>query len=305
MKKVQYIVLAILIVSCGTNSFKTPNGTQVDYIRKGDGGAFKDSLISFYSFKYFTENGEEIFNTQEPIPVRVGGAYSEGKGELFQIFPMLNIGDSVHFKIEASDLFGKTFQIPLPDSIKAESKIAFQATLVKQQTDDEYYESAALDQKERLEQLIDSTQLANDRNILADFYVKNKIEDIILTKNGIGIRIIEDGAGLKPKLGQVVKVNYSGYLLNGDYFDSSVKEVAMEKGLYNEQREPYQPYSFQIYLSQVILGWHEGIAELKEGTKATLYIPSSLGYGPKKRSEIIIENSILVFDVELVEVVKK
>ena len=76
----------------------------------------------------------------------------------------------------------------------------------------------------------------------------------------------------------------------------------MEKGLYDERREPYQPYTFPLGQGQVIKGWDEGIALLNEGSKARLYIPSPLGYGSRDRSPIIRANSILVFDVELVEV---
>ncbi len=301
MKKIGYIILAILSVACGPNSFETANGTKVTYLRKGDGGPLQDSTISYFNLKYETENGNELFKTEEPAPMRVGGAFSEGNGELFQVLPMLNIGDSVQFGIEAADLFQNTFRAQRPDSIAEDSEIQFFVSLVKQQTEEEYYYEAALNQKEILESYVDSTQLNLDRNTLDDFYVKNNI-DVSFTENGVGIKIIEEGNGLKPKPGQSVEVAYSGYLLDGTYFDSNVKEVAIEQGLYDERREPYGSYPFKIYLSQVILGWHEGISALKEGTKATLYIPSPLGYGPRKRSEIIVENSILVFDVELIKV---
>ena len=283
MKKIGYILLAIVCAACGSNSFETANGTTVTYLRKGDGGPLQDSTISFFHLKYDTESGSEIYQTPEPSPMRLGDSFTEGNGELFQALQMMNIGDSVRFAIAASDFFEKTMRAQVPDTLPAGSNIIFYASLVKQQTEDEYYYDAAVDQKELLESYVDTVQLNLDRAALDNFYAENNVDIATITENGVGISITEAGSGPKPKMGQSVNVNYSGYMLDGTDFDSG-------------------SYPFKIYLSQVILGWHEGIIELNEGTKATIYIPSPLGYGPRKRSEVIVENSILVFDVELVQV---
>ncbi len=303
MKKLGYILLALIIASCANNSFETEGGTTVTYLKKGEGEAWKDSTISYFHIQYSTESGSEMFKSETPAPMRIGGQWSEGRGELFQILPLLNVGDSVKFEIVASDLFENTFRAQRPDSIPAESKISFCLAKDRQLTEEEYYYEAALEQKEILQSYIDTVQLQAEIPILEKYYADNNISPQI-TENGVGIVITEEGSGEKPKPGQSLKVNYSGYLLTGEYFDSSVKEVAIEQGLYDERREPYGPYDMKLYLSQVIAGWHEGIAELREGTKATLYIPSPLGYGPRNRSEVITANSILVFDVELVEIVE-
>ena len=80
------------------------------------------------------------------------------------------------------------------------------------------------------------------------------------------------------------------------------KTVAKEQGIYQEGR-PYQPFTFPIGQGRVIKGWDEGIGLLNVGTKATLYIPSTLGYGSRSAGAVIKPNSILVFDVELLEIV--
>lgn len=106
-------------------------------------------------------------------------------------------------------------------------------------------------------------------------------------KGGLKYEIVKGGNGPKPKSGDLVTVNYSGFLLNGKKFDSSV--------------ERDKPFSFIIGQHQVIPGWDEGIALLNEGSKAILIIPPSMAYGSRKVGPIPA-NSTLIFDVELLKV---
>lgn len=90
----------------------------------------------------------------------------------------------------------------------------------------------------------------------------------------------------KPQVGQSVKVHYSGYLLDGKMFDSSV-----ERG---------QPIEFPLGGGQVIRGWEEGIALMHVGDKFRLIIPYHLAYGEEGRAPVIPPKADLIFDVELV-----
>jgi len=126
---------------------------------------------------------------------------------------------------------------------------------------------------------------------------KKEIEDrnSYLQKNNItvepqesGLYYVETlaGTGEQPNAGDMVKVHYTGKFLNGKVFDSSV-----DRG---------EPLEFQVGIGQVIKGWDEGIMLMKTGGKATLVIPSHLGYGIKDYSSIP-GYSTLVFDVELLD----
>jgi FKBP-type peptidyl-prolyl cis-trans isomerase len=106
------------------------------------------------------------------------------------------------------------------------------------------------------------------------------------TASGLRYIIEKEGEGEAPKATSSVTVHYSGYLLNGNKFDSSV-----DRG---------QPATFG--LNQVIPGWTEGLQLLKPGGKAKLIIPSNLGYGANGYPPVIPPNSWLVFDVELIKV---
>ncbi|MBC7695397.1 MAG: peptidylprolyl isomerase [Burkholderiales bacterium] len=104
--------------------------------------------------------------------------------------------------------------------------------------------------------------------------------------SGLRYIIEKEGEGVAPTATSQVTVHYTGYLLNGTKFDSSV-----DRG---------QPATFG--LNQVIKGWTEGLQLLKPGGKAKLIIPAELGYGANGYPPVIPPNSWLVFDVELIKV---
>ncbi len=105
------------------------------------------------------------------------------------------------------------------------------------------------------------------------------------TKSGLQYIDMADGSGAAPTTGDKVTVHYTGYLLNGKKFDSSVDRK--------------QPFTFVIGYGQVIKGWDEGVASMKIGGKRKLIIPVELGYGRQGAGGLIPPNSELIFDVEL------
>jgi len=116
----------------------------------------------------------------------------------------------------------------------------------------------------------------------------DKYSDFLKTESGLRIKITQPGNGLVPKTGDKCVVHYTGKLENDTVFDSSLKSG--------------KPFSFEIGSGQVIKGWDEGIALLKQGSKATLVIPPELGYGDRVQAKIPA-NSTLIFDVELLQVI--
>jgi peptidylprolyl isomerase len=110
--------------------------------------------------------------------------------------------------------------------------------------------------------------------------------DYTTTESGLKYFDFKVGDGASPKKGKRVKVDYSGWLTDGNMFDSSM-------------RRP-EPIEFPLGKGRVIKGWDEGIASMKVGGKRQLFIPADLAYGERGRPPVIRPNSDLIFEVELV-----
>ncbi len=118
------------------------------------------------------------------------------------------------------------------------------------------------------------------------FLAKNKTaEGVVTTESGLQYKVITEGTGATPADGDIVKVHYTGTLLDGTKFDSSV-----DRG---------EPLEFPI--GAVIPGWTEMLKLMKVGGKVTAWIPSDLAYGPRGRGPQIPGNSLLVFEMELID----
>lgn len=107
--------------------------------------------------------------------------------------------------------------------------------------------------------------------------------------SGLQYEVLKEGDGPTPSANDQVTVHYTGKLIDGTVFDSSV-----DRG---------EPATFGV--TQVIPGWVEALQLMKAGSKWRLFIPSALAYGPNGAGNIIGPNSTLIFDVELINVVGK
>lgn len=116
-----------------------------------------------------------------------------------------------------------------------------------------------------------------------------KRENVKTTASGLQYIVEKEGSGVCPSAEDEVTVHYTGKLLNGTVFDSSVNRG--------------EPATFP--LNRVIPGWTEGVQLMKEGAKYTFFIPSDLAYGPSGVPNAIPPHSTLIFEVELIKVNKK
>jgi FKBP-type peptidyl-prolyl cis-trans isomerase len=121
----------------------------------------------------------------------------------------------------------------------------------------------------------------------AEFFAENgQRPGVYTTSSGLQYEIIVEGTGRQPKATDYVKVHYTGALIDGTVFDNS-----------------YGGEPVEFPLQGVIPGWSEGLMLMHEGGTSRLYIPSALAYGSQGAGGIIPPYSILIFEVEFLEIV--
>lgn len=148
----------------------------------------------------------------------------------------------------------------------------------------EFFEGLQAKQREEAEKMAEINKAAGQQ-----FLQKNgERENVVTLPSGLQYEVLKEGEGKSPLPSDRVEVHYTGKLIDGTVFDSSV-----DRGV---------PATFGV--TQVIPGWVEALQLMKEGAKWRLFIPSQLAYGPQGAGPTIGPNSTLIFDVELLKVLK-
>ena len=128
-----------------------------------------------------------------------------------------------------------------------------------------------------------------NREIGEKFLEENKKRAGVVTlPSGLQYEVITEGKGDKPRITDKVKCHYEGTLVNGQVFDSSIKRG--------------EPAVFGV--NQVIAGWVEALQLMPVGSKWKLYIPAALAYGERGAGDIIGPDSTLIFEIELIDIIK-
>lgn len=273
---IRVFTIAIIAATVGCsnpNVVETPSGLEVEFLRKANGDKFEVGDELEVNLVYVTEDGRKLFDTDErggPVKIRMT---DQDKGLFHEMIQTLTVGDSATCEIVVENLYEETFGRAVPDTIKRGTMLKFNIGI-----------KSALNLNEIIE-----AQKKVDAVIIDDYLERNNIQ-AQKDKTGLRYVVTEEGTGEKPNIGDSLVVHYSGRVLEtGKQFDSS-----LEKG---------KPFEFVVGRG-VIEGWSRGFTLLNEGSKATLYIPSGMGYGPMGYPRLIPRNAVLIFDVEFIEIKK-
>lgn len=213
-------------------------------------------------------------------------------GDLTEGLLMMHEGDKAVFAVDADQMAAHLQPNQMPSSYRngAKMKLYYEVNLLSVKSADEM----AAAKKEFLNKM-ESMQSAQQK-ALETYLTEN---NITATPNADGLYVITQrkGNGPKVQVGSRIKVDYTGYLLDGTIFDSSNKEIAAQNGL-----EEHDPIEFVVGMANLIKGWDDGLMDMPQGTKAKLIIPSDLAYGAKGSGEMIPPYATLVFDVEILSV---
>ena len=285
-------------------------GTMSACTEKSQYPGYEKTATGLY-YKFFSKNEGEMPKVGDLVDVRISCYVNDTTaiipvtdntmkvvapmfpGDLFSGLAMMHKGDSASFIVNIDSTFAKMYnQVVLPEEFKSTDVMRFEVRL-----DDSYPEKEyALRYAARIYEIIlnDIAIMKEDhpketekaRQELADHLAKNRIT-AEPTESGLVYVMQHEGNGEKPEIGQMVKVHYTGSLLDGTVFDSSV-----ERG---------EPIDFPVGVGQVIPGWDEGILMMSKGEKGVLYIPYYLAYGTNPAGDKIPAFSNLKFEVELVD----
>jgi len=309
LKKYHFIIglMALVMAACGPEEFiTTDTGLEYLKVKEGSGERPNDGDFLLLNVSYTDANDNVMFSSAErggALPLNYVDSVFKNNGSLEEGFKLCNKGDSIIMRIPANVIFKESFNQPIPDTIAAESIITVYLG-VQDILNQEQFQTYRMEQGQKARAKADEAakeQIAKDAKIIEDYLIEKGVE-AQSTPEGLYYVITQEGNGVVPENGNTVVVNYTGKLLDGTMFDSSVEEDAKAGEVYNEGRDYNKPFDFPLGQGRVIKGWDIGIALLSKGAKATLYIPSNLAYGARGSGAKIGSNAVLMFDVELVDI---
>lgn len=280
-------LIVAVVAACGKNRVQvTDNGLKYQIHEQSEGtrkGKVGDILTMHLTL---LNNKDSVLRDthKEGAPFQMLLQVPPFKGSYEEGLTMLGKGDSATFYVSADSLFTRAMQ-PLPPGVQKGTDIGIAVKVVNVQSEDEYKKTQAADFEK---------QKGIDAKTIEGYVAKNGLAGKAQkTQSGVYYVVTQPGTGPTPNPGDVVSVHYTGKLMDGKVFDGSRT---------NPQAQG-RPLQFPVGVGQVIPGWDEGIMKLHKGEKATLIIPSVMAYGPRG-NQGIPPNSVLVFDVELVDIQK-
>ncbi len=282
-------MLCFLLASCNETVTKsevkeTSEGYRYETISQGKGPKAVLNNYAYFNAEVVSLDGEVVFSSEESGQPGILKLVEPGAGgnpsPFSEILLDASVGDSIHIYL------GKN---------QGAQGSGFDSLIYKvgffEMADEAEYQSKLKAEQEAKAKLIEASK-AVEKEIaskVSDYYAKIKSgamsNDIQKTDSGLKYIIHEKGTGDLPEVGNRVSVNYYGVLSRtGEEFDNSWKRG--------------QTFSFPLGQGRVIKGWDEGVALLPKGSKATLIIPSDLGYG-ESGSGKIQPGDELIFYIEV------
>jgi FKBP-type peptidyl-prolyl cis-trans isomerase FkpA len=219
----------------------------------------------------------------------------------FEIFKTLKVGDSLSTKTLVDELFKKQPE-SMPPFFKLGDYVYTNVRLLKIYKTEAEAEIVIKENTKRAEEIAKAKAavlVSEDDNTLKEFISKNNIVALKSPK-GAYVQILNEGTGSKLNNNQFVKINYTGKTLNGKMFDSNT----------DSSKGHVEPLSVNLtddlsLGNGVIPGMVDALLMMQKGTKAVMYIPSGLAYGPRAAGNDIPANSNLIFEVEVLSVLSK
>jgi FKBP-type peptidyl-prolyl cis-trans isomerase FkpA len=312
MRKAAFWVLFI-ILSINSAAQSSPDTTV--YLKAGDGSDYKifhlkkGAPVAAGNFMELniiaTYKDSVLFNTYDDGMPQFGLYDTANFPAPFKdVFREISVGDSVVLRIPTDSILAKT---PGADFME-KGHYLYQRYYVtnvyssKEQVDSvqKIYTPLARakankKQQEQIQQFLrdNKEQITKDSKIIEAYLAKNNIK-AFKTDWGTYVAVKKEGIGKNVSATDVATVNYTGKVLGGTKVFDSNTDPAFKH---------VQPYDVNMnQVENVMLGWPDALLQMKKGTRAMVYIPSSLGYGKEGRMPEIKPDEILTFDMEVMDI---
>lgn len=302
-KNLMFLALASLglgLASCNGGFKKADGGLLYEiYTTKGNPTIQPGDFVSLNLIAK-TDGDSILFSSYDAgRQIQMAAQKPQTKGDIFTGLAKLAEGDSATIKIPADSLFKKGQ--PKPPGFKGNWVIytmKIEKVIAKGNLSDQVFNGRVTD-------FIKSQGLvlkkAEPAKIKA--YIAHQKLTVTQTADSLYYQITQQGSGPLPVVGDTVVVNYTGRLLNGKVFDTSIKDTATKEKMQVDPMRKYQPIHIPVGQKRVIAGWDEGLLLLNKGSKASLVVPSNLAYGERGVS-IIGPFTPIAFDVEIIDIIK-
>ncbi len=198
--------------------------------------------------------------------------------------------------VEGMDIVNKMAEVPMKGaqgSLPLQDIVIEKATIIRTGATAKAFDwEAAFARESEVRAAQEALRQAAKRKQVEDIATKLGVDlkNVVRTDSGLEYVVTREGEGPTPTRGQKIAAHYTGYLLDGRKFDSSL--------------DGGQPFETEIGVSRVIRGWDEAFLTMKRGEKRLLIIPPELGYGARGAGSVIPPNATLIFDVELVDILE-
>jgi FKBP-type peptidyl-prolyl cis-trans isomerase FkpA len=301
MKQAYYVLLlaAAVMTGCGGGFKKTDKGTEYKIIAKGSGDTLKYGDIFEFSYEMRYQHGstDSLLSSSEMASNSMAMLDTVNTPKyIYEIFKQCRKGDSIVLKVSVDSNYNAGN--PMPEMFKKGSFFVSKYRIVNVYKDKAAADSVFGQLRIAAQQKAIAREkelLVKDDKTIADYLAKNKITAEKGPK-GTYVQIIQPGTGPLIDTTVEAKINYTGRGLNSSKaFDSNTDTAFHHVG----------PIGVQMWAPMVIPGWLDGLGKLSKGAKAKFYIPSGLGYGAQGAGNDIKPNEILVFDIEVVDVLSK
>lgn len=276
---------AAMLAACGSGDMKgykqTENGLYYRFEQQ-DKNAQQvqegDVLVGEMTIRLDTT----VLRTNVGRTERLMPAIPTYDGVLHEGILMMHLGDKATFAIEADSMakFMQPNQMPPMYEKGKGMKFYYEINLQDIVTKEEFAAEQANYEAE-MEKARDA-----EPELIANYVKENNIK-VQPNADGLYVIVKKQGKGTKVAVGRQVAIHYTGRLIDGTVFDSSVGN---------------EPLSYVVGQMGLIRGWEEGVMGQPEGTQLQLIIPSAMGYGPQGAGQMIPPYSTLIFDLDIVSV---